>query len=548
MKRFLPFLTHVLFVCAVLVFGAACTPQSPIIIFVTPTPGTAATAPATQAAAIPTVSMAVTADAVTADALSATSSPTPTASATASPTPPPTEPPTATLAPTLFPTNTPPPPTRDPALPTSTIMGSVVGPSYALPLTQPPPAPPTGDPAVLPPIEPTLPPDGAAPTATPETAALVMPNLDRERIGVQLDINLSVEDWNDAMSRIETLGVRWVKVQVPWRDMQPTGPDERDNPFFRLVEQHLEEAARRGFNVMVSVVKAPAWARSVQAEDGPPDDPEQLARFITLILNEFNAGLARPMLGEYIDAVEIWNEPNLIREWQGTLPFDGAGYMRLFAPAYAAVRAYSPTLPVITAGLAPTGNTGGSIDDRTYLRQMFAAGLGGYADVVIGAHPYSWGNAPTAVCCGTRGWDDDPHFFFADTMREYRAILAENGTPNRPIWITEFGYATWDGLPGDPPPGSEWMRFNDRYQQGLYTIETLRILQEKPDTGPTILWNLNFGVLAGLIENRDERVAYSMVLPGTLGQIDPASQDRTERPLFWMLYDAVRPDVTLPSF
>ena len=57
-----------------------------------------------------------------------------------------------------------------------------------------------------------------------------------------------------------------------------------------------------------------------------------------------------------------------------------------------------------------------------------------------------------------------------------------------------------------------------------------------------ILWNLNFATLAGLIENNDERIAYSIELPGSNGSIDNHSKDRTERPLYWMIYDAVRPN------
>jgi hypothetical protein len=254
------------------------------------------------------------------------------------------------------------------------------------------------------------------------------------------------------------------------------------------------------------------------------------------------------MVGEYIDAIEIWNEPNLIREWQGTLPFSGAGYMRLFTPAYNAIRAYSPTMPIITAGLAPTGNTDGSIDDRTYLRQMYAAGLGNYSDVAIGIHPYGWGNAPDAACCGTRGWDNDPHFFFADTVREYREIMTANGHGNTRMWITEIGWATWDGFPGEPPVGSEWMRFNDKWAQANYTMRAFEIVQSTDLMGPMFLWNLNFAILAGMVENGDERAAYSLVIPGTAGQVQVGSENHTERPLYWMIYDATRPDVQLERY
>jgi hypothetical protein len=390
------------------------------------------------------------------------------------------------------------------------------------------------------------------PTLTPTTGAPapVMPTLDPNRIGVQLDINLSQDDWNAAMGALERLGVKWIKVQLPWRDMQPAGPGTKSDEFFLRTEQYLEDASNRGFNVLVSIVKAPPWARSNQAEDGPPDDPQHLADFITLMFQEINADLYRPVAGEYIDAVEIWNEPNLLREWQGTLPFSGAGYMRLFDAGYQAVRAYSPDIPVITAGLAPTSTSPYSVDDREFLRQMFAAGLGGYSNVMIGVHPYGWANPPDATCCNAvegQGWDDDPHFFFADTLNEYRQILRDYGFAGQ-MWITEFGYASWDGFPTAVPAGDEWMTYTDKMEQGLYTMRALELIQASPDLGVTSLWNLNFATLTGLIQNSDERVAYSMIVPGTLGVIDPNSSDRTERPIYWMLYDAVRPDVQLSSF
>jgi polysaccharide biosynthesis protein PslG len=505
---------------------AGCTPQTPIPVYWTATPE------ATQAAVLPTSTATQLPPTLTLTPEPPTA--TPETPALPAVTPAPVVPTAiqltggATWTGPIVMGNVPPPPTFAPVLPTNT------------PET---PGAPTPEPTAAP-VQPTNTPDTAAPPAP------VMPNLDGTRIGIQVDINLSLEDWQFAMSKVEQLGISWVKVQLPWRDMQPDGPNQKNDEFFRRVELYLEDASNRGLNVMASIVKAPPWARSNQAEDGPPDNPQHLADFITLVYQEINADQFRSQVGEYIDAVEIWNEPNLLREWQGTLPFNGAGYMQLFAAGYNAVRAYSPDVVVITAGLAPTSTTGFSVDDTEFLRQMYAAGLGQYGDVKIGVHPYPWANLPDALCCDNvegQGWDDNPHFFFRETMEAYRRIIGENGH-NTQMWITEFGYASWDGFPGGLPDGDDWMGYTDRMEQGLYTIRALEILQGSPDVGTTMLWNLNFATLAGLIQNRDERAAYSIIVPGTLGSVDPNSTDRTERPLFWMLYDAVRPDVQLPSF
>jgi hypothetical protein len=135
------------------------------------------------------------------------------------------------------------------------------------------------------------------------------------------------------------------------------------------------------------------------------------------------------------------------------------------------------------------------------------------------------------VCCDTipgRGWDDDPHFFFADNLRDYRAIMERNGH-NVPMWTTEFGWATWEGYPGDPP--DEWMRFNTLADQVEYTVRALEIGQSLDYMGPMILWNLNFGT-ATLIQDRLEMSAYSLTY-----DVDGLSLSR--RPLFEVLSQIV---------
>ena len=418
--------------------------------------------------------------------------------------------------------------------PTITWMGPVISPGYVLPPSSTPEA--SATPTTPPTVE-------GQPSATPAGAPLfpdILPDLDASRIGIQTEANLEQADWDEAMRRVgsDQLRLGWIKLQIPWKDMQPNGPDDI-SPFFQRITLYLQDANRRQLKVLLSVAKAPAWARSTQDQDGPPDDPQALANFINLMFQQF---------GPTISAIEIWNEPNLVREWTGTLPFNGAGYMRLFDAGYRAVRAYSSSIQVVTAGLAPTGANPGTVDDRTFFRQMYAAGLGSYRDIAIGIHPYSWANSPEATCCGSEGWDNDPHFFFADNLRDYHQIMLDNGHADLQMWVTEFGWATWENFPGQPSADSQWMLRNDKWDQANFTIRAFQIGQQTPYIGPMFLWNLNFATLAGLVENNDERIAYSIVLPGENGMVDNHSTSLTERPLYWMIYDAVRPDVNLDKY
>ena len=372
------------------------------------------------------------------------------------------------------------------------------------------------------------------PVATP------LPYLEPSVMGIQMHTLLSQDDFREVARLTEQLGLGWVKVQVDWKLLQPNGPGDTGEDF-RRQELYLEDLKRRGHNVLVSVARAPDWARSDHNEAGPPNDPQVLASFLNLMLEEF---------GDVIDAVEVWNEPNLLREWTGR-PISGSEYMRYFRAARDAVNNYSYRMQfdtnkprnspiiVLTAGLAPTGNSPWSVDDRSYLRQMYNAGLAGLDAVQISAHPFGWGNPPDVRCCNAvanQGWDDAPQFFFLDTLGTYRDIMLAYGDADAQIWVTEFGWPTWDSLPGEPP--EPFVGYNDKWQQAAYTLRAFQIGQQLNYVGPMILWNMNFAWLPHLVSSRDERAAYSMLVP-----LQPQ-----ERPLYWMIYDSVRADVHLQTY
>ena len=337
-------------------------------------------------------------------------------------------------------------------------------------------------------------------------ASVTDPNpaaFDRTRMGLQLYQNNDTSAWGAALERVSQTKVGWIKIQVSWAAVQPDGPNSLGGTIDTL-DQDLAAARGRGLRILLSVAKAPGWARGGNSDgSGPPDDPATLGTFLTLLL-------AR--VGSNVDAIEIWNEPNLRSEWDlSALPFDGSGYMQLFQAGYKAIRAFSPTMTIVTAGLAPTYTSARSVDDRTYLRQMYAAGLSSMLDIVIGVHPYGWGNSPILRCCDAvqdRGWDDNSRFFFLQTLEEYRSIQLEN-THDVKMWVTEFGWATWADLPGDPPEA--WMAYNTAVDQANYTLRAFQLGQRLPYVGPMFLWNLNFGTTTA-IAGRSSFAGYSLLL------------------------------------
>jgi hypothetical protein len=450
------------------------------------------------------------------------------------PTESPTNPPNATYGPiTGFsqPTATP-PPAESPTNPPDVTYGPIVGPNYTLMPTEthlPPTIPPNatygpivGPDYTLMPTEfrplPTLPP-AAPPTAGPSPTAL--PPLRRDLMGIQIHANVSSQEFNQALARAKDLDVAWVKLQFNWSLLE-SAPGQYTDLFYILV-QYARQAHAEGFKVLISVAKAPGWSRTPDAdgimrEDGPPNDPQALAQFLTGMLNK--TGLDDQGF-PVVDAVEVWNEPNLQREWYGH-PLDGGDYMRYFAPAYTAIRQFSPAIQIVTAAPAPTGDSAESTNDRDWLQQLYNAGLAQYGSTVaVGVHPYAWGNPPDARCCinSGRGWDDQPQFFFLDTIEDYHRIMVNNGHTNTQLWATEFGWATFDGLrtnsgtgsqPPDPPDAL-YFSYVNQSQQATYTIRAFQLAQERPYMGPMILWNLNFSTQPGAVDSSDPQAAYGLV-------------------------------------
>jgi hypothetical protein len=267
---------------------------------------------------------------------------------------------------------------------------------------------------------------------------------------------------------------------------------------------------------MISITNAPAWARPPGADlnlHGPPADPHTLGNFIQAFLSGFNKE------DHVIDAIEIWNEPNLDREWNG-MPISGVKYMELFRVSYDTIKQIDPNIILITAGPAPVGDgVPGTVGDRAYLQQMYDAGLAQFPDIKIGAHPYGWGNPPDATCCTTeRGWADNRVFYFKDTLEDYAAIINRNGHGAK-IWVTEFGWGTLEGVTGDdrtfyPPETAPYFDLITAQSQSQYTVRAFELMQTPPlgdVVEVAILWNLNFARAVDFESTRDQRAGYSLL-------------------------------------
>jgi len=400
--------------------------------------------------------------------------------------------------------------------------GAVVDPDYTPPPTYTPlPSPTFPNPTFS---NGTLPPPAQLPTADGTI-------LRADLMGVQIHAFLDDATFAAMLDRAAELGVGWVKFQVAWKLCEPAQGQFSD--FYRSMVLNVQRASLRGFKTLISIAKAPDWSRPPAVrgiEDGPPADPQHLADFIAAFVRD-----AKP---EFIDAIEIWNEPNLIREWRGN-PISSADYMRYFSAAYQAIlreqRAQPSALKpmhritVITAGLAPTVTMpdGSTLGDREWLQQLYDAGLAALSadgDIGIGVHSFGWANPPEARCCqatsGVSGWYEHPSFYFRETLEAYRQIMLRNGHGAARLWVTEFGWATYDGLqrsdgaPAKADPSFGWQGFINQEQQAAYIVRAFRLAQSAPYNefvAPMILSNLNLALIPELVDNSREEAGFSLL-------------------------------------
>jgi len=352
----------------------------------------------------------------------------------------------------------------------------------------------------------------AGPTVTATAAATAsatpLPTLRADLMGIQADANFEQGRWFTLVDRMSFMGFKWLKIQLNWKILEPTKGSFASQ--WKVLIDNSVYAGRRGFKIMLAIAAAPDWARPANVRgnlDGPPANPQDLVDFVNAVLSQF------PL--QYVNAIEIWNEANIAREWTGA-PLDGKTYVIYFNAAYKAIRARSGDIVVITAGPAPTGDGNGALNDRTWISQVYAAGLPlSDPNLGIGIHPYGWANPPDAHCCASpsKGWDNDRSFFFLDSITDYRQIMLKNNHAAGKLWATEFGWATFQGLhvkshqngPAAMPPsdpGLAWMNKLTEDQQAQYIVQAFALAQMgdlATFMGPMILWNLNFSLFVDYI-------------------------------------------------
>jgi hypothetical protein len=239
------------------------------------------------------------------------------------------------------------------------------------------------------------------------------------------------------LSVASTSNFHWQKTLFEWRMIEGTAKGVYD---WSEADRIVKASTSKGIKIIARIDFQPDWARKDMAHNGPPDNYQDYADFVAVFANRYRPGSS---FGT-VDAIEVWNEVNLNREW-GNQPINrqqAGDYVRLLTLAYRAAHAAQPNIIIISAGLSPTGTrTADAWDDAEYLQWLFDAGLkGGVNYDVLGAHGNTQAPEVDAPLNSLQGFPH-PSFYFR-RIEQLRDIQVKAGDGGRQIWLLEFGWTT----------------------------------------------------------------------------------------------------------
>lgn len=293
-------------------------------------------------------------------------------------------------------------------------------------------------PTPLPTAPPTLPPPPISIDSTPITPTREPWLLfNSPAYGVHLSQWWRLDALERDLGLTQEMGFGWVKQTFPWRNIEGAAKGEYD--WFRPDEIVTTVTEKYGLNLIVRIDSHPLWTVQPYLPDEeitnnqPPYNYQDFGDFCFVLADRF-AGR--------IKAYQVWNEPNLSREWGDKAP-NPAEYTELLRVCYEGIKAADPDAIVISAGLAPTETPPpAAMSDTEFLQGMYAAGAAAYFDV-LGLNAPGF-KAPPDLAPETAVQNPDQwggHRF--NTFRhveDMRAIMVANGDAQKQVAILEMGW------------------------------------------------------------------------------------------------------------
>ena len=337
-----------------------------------------------------------------------------------------------------------------------------------------PPPEPTLEPTLEPVLEPT-----AVPTPRPPSSYRAA----SPEYGMHLFTLGSPDTTQRDLGKLNALRFGWEKSMFRWREIER----ERGNFYWDDADALVQASNAAGVRVIARIDATPSWARTTSGNDGPPNNMADWENFVYAFIDHYKTGSPYGT----VDAVELWNEPNLDREWGGgTIDRLAAQrYVNMLCTGYRAAKRANPDVTAISAALSPTGTRNGrAMDDVIYLGWLYEAGMKPCYDV-LGAHGVGYKAppwiSPDEARTNKAQWGGDASFAFR-RVEQLRQVMERNGDGAKQVWLTEFGW-TSDSV----HPSYAWHRVTEQ-EKAEYIVAAFRYAAAnwRPWIGVMVLWNM----------------------------------------------------------
>jgi hypothetical protein len=243
-------------------------------------------------------------------------------------------------------------------------------------------------------------------------------------------------------------GFRWVKQRFEWRNIEGKN---KGNFEWNEPDRIVDAIGQSGLRIIARVDNQPKWASSTiqWPGSGPPDNPKDWSDFLTALATRYRGR---------ITTYEIWNEPNIDREWGNKRP-DPVAYTSMLKSSYQAIKTADPQALVVSAGMSPTTDTSDhAIPDVEFIRSMYAAGAKDSFDV-LGGHAAGYKAEPCAdpavVARDPVLTNNDPspeslkRVYAFRHVEDVHDLMVQQGDAAKQMGILEMGWTT-DARPNSP--------------------------------------------------------------------------------------------------
>jgi|GEM_PF-367852 len=276
---------------------------------------------------------------------------------------------------------------------------------------------------------------------TPRPQPPVQGKMKSPEYGMQAFLWWRPETADRDLQLIQQAGFGWVKQTFAWRDIEGAGKGRFD---WSRTDRILNQVQKYGLRIIVRVDGQPQWAGGGYPTVGPPNNLQDYADFLKAMATRYKGR---------IHAYQIWNEPNLAREWGNKAP-NPAAYTNMLKLAYKAIKSADPNALVVTAGLAPTTRWDSvAMPDTEFVKEMYDAGARGYFDA-LGVHAAGY-KAPPEMDPGQVA--NDPNYYNKGDancpgsrcriycfrhVEDLRNIMVNRGDGGKQIVVLEFGWTS----------------------------------------------------------------------------------------------------------